>query len=158
MPYDEQPQPAAEPIEQPQPAAAADPTIEQPPPPNDKFDFLLTPENRLGLLGPNLGLTANTYIAAIQAYNLANPDTTIDITGINGEDFGWTHSTYRRQLAHHLEGKIRIIIYNLSKTSQRKNVNGIIVNINSLQELYFTLPFSALELRLSEIKIEYTIK
>ena len=73
------------------------------------MSFYLPPKNRLELLGPKLGLTANTYIAAIQAYNLANPNSTIDTTRINREEFGWTHSTYRRQWAHHLEGKIRII-------------------------------------------------
>ena len=113
-PDDEQPQPAVEPIiNQPQAAAAAaEPIIEQPqppPPPIGKFEFLITPENIIELLGPKGGLRAETYIAAIEAYNLANPGSIIDLTGLNKEDFGGTHSMYRAQLAKEIQGKIKII-------------------------------------------------
>ena len=104
-PFEAPPAPAAPIIEAPPaPAAPAAPA-----PPINKFEYLVTPENIINVLGPKGGLTANTYIKAIEAYNLANPGSTIDLTGLNKEDFGSTHSIYRRQLAHHLEGKVRIV-------------------------------------------------
>jgi hypothetical protein len=49
------------------------------------------------------------FLAAINAYNLANPHQIIDLSGINRWDFGNTPQMYKAQLAHQMEGKIVII-------------------------------------------------
>jgi hypothetical protein len=47
-------------------------------------------------------------LAAIDAYNQANPHKPIILTGLNKRDFGQDVSTYLAQLRYNMEGKIII--------------------------------------------------
>ena len=96
-------QPAVQPIAQP----AAPPL--QPVQQDDKFRFNIVRGVNENLLGSKGGITERMCIAAINAYNQANPHKPIILTGLNKRDFGQDVPMYLAQLRYNMEGKIIII-------------------------------------------------
>ncbi len=64
------------------------------------------------MLGNKYNLTARAMIAAINAYDAANPGSRIDISRVNKSDFGGDSAVERKFYRDLMKGKIQITFGN----------------------------------------------